>query len=154
MTLRIGCILTLFRRTVTEGDRELLNKRIGRLAQERRGFDRLTVSKETLQQLFAYNRYKLHAVSQLADGETATVYRSGTLVDISCGPHIPDTSVIKAFKITHVRMVLCALLYSSTDLHHRAPLPTFWVTKLRIRYSALMLLLFRKRNSCAITSNF
>ena len=144
----------LSRRAVTDGDRELLNKRITLVAQERRGFDRLTVPKEALQQMFAYNRYKLHAISHLAEGETATVYRSGTLVDISCGPQIPDTSMIKAFKITQVRIMLCTNPSSSTDLHHRAPLPTSLVSKLRTRFSALMVLLFQKSNSCANTSNF
>lgn len=90
-------------RAVTEGDRELLNKRILQAAQEKRSFDRLEVSKENLQKMFSYNRYKLHEINKMADGETATVYRSGTLVDISLGPHIRDTSMIKAFKIGQVR---------------------------------------------------
>ncbi|KAJ5812279.1 hypothetical protein N7474_008580 [Penicillium riverlandense] len=87
-------------RAVTNVDRELLNKRISQIAQEGRGFDRLEVSKEILQRMFSYNRYKLHAINQLVEGETAIVYRSGTLVDISCGPHIPEMAMIKAFKAT------------------------------------------------------
>lgn len=96
--------LTHKRRAVTEADRELLNKRVVQLSQKSRGFERLEVSKETLEKMFSFNKYKLHAISDMAEGQMATVYRCGTFVDISDGPHILSTTMIKAFKVFQVRI--------------------------------------------------
>ena len=45
--------------------------------------------------------YKLELLAGLTDG-TITFYETGTYTDLCAGPHIPDTSPIKAVKITAV----------------------------------------------------
>jgi threonyl-tRNA synthetase len=102
----------LNRRAIIEADRELLNKRVVQLSQKSRGFDRLEVSKETLEKMLSFNEYRMHFISNMAEGQMATIYRGGTFVDISDGPHIPSTTMLKAFKVFQVRVD--ARLASST----------------------------------------
>jgi threonyl-tRNA synthetase len=73
-----------------------------KILQKPRGFDRLELSKKTLQQMFAHNKYRLHAINKMAEDQTEIVYRSGTYVDLAYGPQIPDLSLIKAFRSTQV----------------------------------------------------
>jgi threonyl-tRNA synthetase len=45
--------------------------------------------------------YKLELIDELEDG-TISLYESGDFIDLCRGPHIPDTSVIKAVKILNL----------------------------------------------------
>jgi len=52
------------------------------------------------QQMFKYNKYKQHIISdKIADGTFTTVYRNGPLIDLCRGPHVVDTGRIEAFAI-------------------------------------------------------
>jgi threonyl-tRNA synthetase len=90
------------RRVVREADWKALDTRASRIFKEKQSFDRLEVSKENLKKMFAYSKYKLHYIDKLVTGESSTVYRNGTLVDLCRGPHIQNTGKIKAFKIMQV----------------------------------------------------
>ncbi|KAJ5138508.1 uncharacterized protein N7515_003356 [Penicillium bovifimosum] len=86
-------------RVVRETDWKALDTRAARIFKEKQSFDRLEVSKENLKKMFAYSKYKLHYIDKLVTGESSTVYRCGTLVDLCRGPHIQNTGKIKTFKI-------------------------------------------------------
>ncbi|KAJ5544766.1 hypothetical protein N7535_006848 [Penicillium sp. DV-2018c] len=86
-------------RVVRESDWKALDTRASRIFKEKQSFDRLEVSKENLKKMFAYSKYKLHYIDKLVTGESSTVYRCGTLVDLCRGPHIQNTGKIKTFKI-------------------------------------------------------
>jgi threonyl-tRNA synthetase len=45
--------------------------------------------------------YKLELIDELEDG-TISLYESGNFVDLCRGPHLPDTSIIKAVKILNI----------------------------------------------------
>ncbi|TVY71508.1 Cytoplasmic threonine--tRNA ligase, partial [Lachnellula suecica] len=63
-------------------------------------FERLVVSKVDLLEMFKYNKYKLYFIQDsIPDGKSGTVYRCGSLIDFSIGPHIPHTGRVKAFAI-------------------------------------------------------
>jgi len=47
------------------------------------------------------DQYKLEILDGLADG-TITFYETGEFVDLCAGPHIPNTALIKAIKITNI----------------------------------------------------
>lgn len=67
---------------------------------EKQPFQRLTVTKEQLLEMFQSNKYKQHIIGdKIPDGTSTTVYRCGPLIDLCRGPHVPDTSKIKAFGI-------------------------------------------------------
>lgn len=95
-------MLTLDRRVVREADWKPLDNRASRIFKEKQSFDRLEVTRENLQKMFKYSKYKLHYIDKLVTGEKSTVYRCGTLVDLCRGPHIQNTGKIKAFKIMQV----------------------------------------------------
>ncbi|KLJ07220.1 threonyl-tRNA synthetase [Blastomyces silverae] len=84
---------------VKESDWPALDAKSARIFKEKQSFDRLEVSKEDLKKMFAYSKYKLHYINNLVEGESSTVYRCGTLVDLCRGPHIQNTGKIKIMKI-------------------------------------------------------
>ncbi|OBZ66826.1 Threonine--tRNA ligase, cytoplasmic [Grifola frondosa] len=88
-------------RPVVNGDYPALEKVSDLAIKERQKFERLVVSKETLLEMFAYNKYKKYLIeTKIPDGTSTTVYRCGPMVDLCVGPHIPHTGKIKAFMIT------------------------------------------------------
>ena len=67
---------------------------------EKQPFERLTLSKEDLLEMFKSNKYKQHIIKdKIPDGTDTTVYRCGPLIDLCRGPHVPHTGRIKSFKI-------------------------------------------------------
>ncbi|KAK2737248.1 hypothetical protein FQN57_000415 [Myotisia sp. PD_48] len=84
---------------VKESDWPSIDARTAKIFKEKQSFDRLEVSKDNLKKMFAYSKYKLHYINNLIEGESSTVYRNGTLVDLCRGPHIQNTGKIKAMKI-------------------------------------------------------
>lgn len=48
--------------------------------------------------------YQVESINDLPENETITVYRCGSLVDLCSGPHIRNTSLVKAFACLEVRL--------------------------------------------------
>ena len=46
--------------------------------------------------------YKVELAQNLPEGETISFYRQGEFVDLCAGPHVNNTGVIKAIKLTSV----------------------------------------------------
>lgn len=87
-------------KAVTQADYKTLEQMASKAIKAKYPFERVVVTKEELLELFKENKYKTHIInSKVADGTSSTVYRCGSLVDLCLGPHLPDTGIIKAFKI-------------------------------------------------------
>jgi threonyl-tRNA synthetase len=88
-------------KTLTEADLIEIEKRMLDLAREKQTFSRVEVTKnEALAHFTAKgDEYKLELISDLEDGKI-TLYKSGTFTDLCRGPHLPNTSFIKAVKLT------------------------------------------------------
>jgi threonyl-tRNA synthetase len=73
------------------------------LARQKNQYERTEVSKSEAIQYFTEkgDEYKLELLNELADG-TITFYKQGNFTDLCRGPHIPNTEVIKAIKLTKV----------------------------------------------------
>jgi threonyl-tRNA synthetase len=73
------------------------------LARNKSEFKRREVSKEEALSFYRdrNNEYKIDLISGLEDG-TITFYEQGSFTDLCRGPHIPDTSLIKAVKLTNL----------------------------------------------------
>lgn len=85
---------------VREQDWPSLENRAKKYFKDKQPFERLEVSKDNLRKLFGYSKYKMHYIEKFVpDGESSTVYRNGTLVDLCQGPHIQNTRKIESFKI-------------------------------------------------------
>lgn len=88
---------------ITEEDLAKIEKRMMELAHEKQTFERVDVSKAEALQHFTEkgDEYKQELISELEDG-TITYYKTGTFTDLCRGPHIPDTSCIKAIKLLSI----------------------------------------------------
>ena len=71
-----------------------------KIAGEKQKFERLVLTKEEALKLFGHNPFKVALIaSKITDGSSVTAYRSGDLIDLCTGPHVPSTENIKAFKV-------------------------------------------------------
>ena len=88
---------------ITEEDLAKIEKRMMELASQKQAFERVDVSKAEALQHFTEkgDEYKQELISELEDG-TITYYKTGTFTDLCRGPHIPDTSCIKAIKLLSI----------------------------------------------------
>ncbi|KAL3916740.1 MAG: hypothetical protein SGPRY_006691 [Prymnesium sp.] len=78
-----------------------VEKKVKQLVDAKSAFERVVVSKEEAAELFKDNPFKQAIISsKLPDGAMTTVYRSGKFVDLCRGPHLPNTSRVKAFAVT------------------------------------------------------
>jgi len=90
-------------RKMTEEDLLSLEKRMNELAKNNSAFVRKKISKSAAIQYFTEkgDEYKLDLLEGLQDGEI-TFYTQGDFTDLCRGPHIPNTSFIKAIKLTSI----------------------------------------------------
>ena len=90
-------------RSVGEGDFAAIEAKFKELAAKKLVFDRKEVSKADAVKYFTAkgDEYKLELIEGLQDGQI-TFYTQGNFTDLCRGPHIPDTSFIKAFKVLNV----------------------------------------------------
>ena len=90
-------------RSVGEHDFAAIEAKFKELAAKKEVFNRTEVSKADAIKYFTEkgDEYKLELIEGLTDGEI-TFYNQGNFTDLCRGPHIPDTSFIKAFKILNV----------------------------------------------------
>lgn len=87
-------------RVAKESDWPALEANAKRFSKEKQLFDHLEVSKEDLQKLFEYSKYKMPFVETfIPNGGPSTVYCNNALVDLCLGPHILHTKQISAIKI-------------------------------------------------------
>lgn len=85
---------------VGQGDYKPLKQIAEKAIKEKQPFERLTLSKEDLLEMFSYNKYKQHIIKdKIPDGTSTTVYRCGPLIDLCRGPHVPHTGRVKAFEV-------------------------------------------------------
>ncbi len=90
-------------RVITDSDFPKIEAKMKELAKQKQTFERTEVSKEEALKYFSEkgDEYKLELISELEDGQI-TFYKTGEFVDLCRGPHIPNTSPIKALKILSV----------------------------------------------------
>lgn len=88
---------------VMASDYKPLEKVAEKAIKDKQPFERLTLTKAQLLEMFAYNKYKQHIIQdKIPDNTSTTVYRCGPLIDLCRGPHVPHTGRIKAFQIMKV----------------------------------------------------
>ncbi|KAF2200627.1 threonyl-tRNA synthetase [Delitschia confertaspora ATCC 74209] len=85
---------------VESTDYKPLENIVSGIVKEKQVFQRLSLSKEDLLEMFKSNPYKQHIIKdKIPDGTFTTVYRNGPLIDLCRGPHVPHTGRIKQFKV-------------------------------------------------------
>ena len=89
--------------TITDADLPKIEKKMLELAQGKEDFKRIEVSKADAMKHFEQkgDQYKCELISELEDG-TITYYTNGAFTDLCRGPHLRNTEVIKAVKLTAI----------------------------------------------------
>jgi len=89
--------------TISSDDFAKIEKKILDLAKEKQNFIRKDVAKSDAIGYFTTkgDEYKIELLEGLEDGQI-TFYESGKFTDLCRGPHIPDTSFIKAVKLLNI----------------------------------------------------
>lgn len=90
-------------RTISETDLAKIENKMIELARQKQQFTRKDVSKEEALKTYKEkgDQYKVELINDLQDG-TITFYTNGGFTDLCRGPHLPDTSMIKAVKLTSI----------------------------------------------------
>ena len=88
---------------MSEEDLASLEKKMNELAKKNSGYIRKEIPKAEAVKYFTEkgDEYKLDLLQGLNDGEI-TFYTQGNFTDLCRGPHIPNTSFIKAIKLTNI----------------------------------------------------
>ncbi|MHC1707246.1 MAG: threonine--tRNA ligase [Bacteroidales bacterium] len=90
-------------RVISEADFQSIEAKMIEFARAKQNYIRKEVSKKEALDYFTTkgDEYKLELLSDLEDGQI-TFYESGHFTDLCRGPHLPDTSFIKAVKVMSV----------------------------------------------------
>ena len=90
-------------RQITEADLKAVEDKMVELARQDERFVRREVPKAEAMKTFEEkgDEYKCELIDELQDG-TITFYTNGHFTDLCRGPHLRDTSVIKAVKLTSI----------------------------------------------------
>jgi len=85
---------------IKEGDFPAIEKKMMELIAAREDIQRESVSKKDALRMFSERdeHYKVELINELEDG-TITTYTQGRFTDLCRGPHLPNTSYIKAVKV-------------------------------------------------------
>ena len=88
---------------ITEGDLPRIEKKMKDLVSQKLIYSRSEVSKEEAMNYFGNkgDHYKTELIGELEDG-TISFYKQGNFTDLCRGPHLADTSPIKAIKLLSV----------------------------------------------------
>jgi len=95
----------------SDKDLQAIEKEMRRIIKDKRPFAREEVTREQAHELFEKlgETFKLQILDSLPPGDTITLYRhghakspQGTWVDLCRGPHVPNTKLIGAVKLTSV----------------------------------------------------
>ncbi len=88
---------------ITESDLPAIEKKMQELARNKEQMVRTEVSKADALKTFTEknDQYKVELIRDLEDG-TISFYTNGAFTDLCRGPHIPNTGLIKAVKLTSV----------------------------------------------------
>ena len=101
-------------RPFTPEDLEEIERHMHAVAGRADPFERRVVTKEEARSLFADDPLKLERLEELGDDEVISVYRNGPFLDLCRGPHVPDTSAIR-----HFRLLSTAGAYWRGDEHRQ-----------------------------------
>lgn len=111
-------------KVLTDADLPVIEKKMKELASKKEVIKRREVSKKEALDFFSQkgDEYKLELINELEDG-TISFYTQGEFTDLCRGPHLPDTSKIKAIKLLSL-----AGAYWRGDIHRKQLTRVYGIT--------------------------
>ena len=89
-------------RPFTPEDLDKIEAKMKEIAERKIDVERIELSKKEALEKFKDNKYKVEIINQVDEGDTISAYKQGDFIDLCRGPHLPNTKMIKAFKLTKV----------------------------------------------------
>lgn len=88
---------------ITQDDLAAIEKKFLEVARSKSTFERKDISKQDALDFYRENgnEYKVDLIEGLEDGDI-TFYTQGSFTDLCRGPHIPNTGIVKAIKLTNL----------------------------------------------------
>lgn len=88
----------------TPEDFLLIENEMKKITKEKLPVLREEITREDAIKLFSEmnEKYKVEIISELPVGEIISIYKQGEFVDLCRGPHVPNTSFIKVFKLLSI----------------------------------------------------
>ncbi|MFV1885066.1 MAG: threonine--tRNA ligase [Balneola sp.] len=88
---------------ITQDNLSEIEKKFLEVARNKNSFDRKEISKSDALDFYKNkaNEYKVDLIEGLEDGDI-TFYSQGNFTDLCRGPHIPNTGIVKAIKLTNL----------------------------------------------------
>lgn len=84
----------------TPEDLEKIEKKMRELADQKLEIKRILLTKKEAMELFKDNDYKIEMIEEMEDEITA--YQQGKFIDLCRGPHVPNTKILKYFKLMKI----------------------------------------------------
>ncbi|MBI4294690.1 MAG: threonine--tRNA ligase [Chloroflexi bacterium] len=88
-------------RSLTEADLPEIESRMRKIIDANHPFVYEEVDRQTAQQMFAGQPYKLEIIDELGSDRLG-IYRQGSFTDLCRGPHLASTGQVGAFKLTSI----------------------------------------------------
>src|SRR6202158_4227857 len=85
----------------TPEDLEKFESEMKKVIADKYPFVREEVSQAEARKRFSDDPLKLERLSEFSDDEIISTYTDGPFIDLCRGPHVPDTSYLKHFKLLH-----------------------------------------------------
>ena len=85
----------------TPEDLEQFESEMRKVIAEKYPFLRAEVNQAEARQKFSDDPLKLERLSEFSEDEIISTYTDGPFIDLCRGPHVPDTSYLKHFKLLH-----------------------------------------------------
>lgn len=86
---------------ITDEDLPKIEKKMKELANAKLPIQRYETTKDEILKKFANDELKQAVLKNITD-DTLTVYKQGDFEDLCRGPHVPNTRMIRSFKLTRV----------------------------------------------------
>lgn len=85
-------------------DLERIEAEMQRIVSEGQEFERQVLSRDEAIDFFKEHNepYKVELIKELPEDAEISLYQQGEFIDLCAGPHVPSTSVLKAFKLLSV----------------------------------------------------
>jgi len=86
-------------RPLTPADLDSVRAAMDRSTRAKEPFVRRELSRQEAEKFFSGNPHKLRYISEVPEGETVSVYDTGTFTDLCRGPHVPSTAWLEGVHI-------------------------------------------------------
>ncbi|MFH4354738.1 MAG: threonine--tRNA ligase [Neisseriaceae bacterium] len=93
-----------YQRPFTPADLETIELRMRELVKEKHAVQRFTLTRAQAIEYFLERgeTYKVELIQNIPENENLSLYRMGDFTDLCRGPHVPNTSFLKVFKLMKV----------------------------------------------------